>query len=253
MSIAPEGYTVVDFGGGRAVARPEATSWLSEVVASGRTLHEWAAAEPGRSTFEGRGAVYSVPAPDGSPDRWAVRHFFRGGAVAMPMGDRYLRVGRPRPFREVAASEWARSRGVRTPEVVVAATYHDGPFYRADLVTVVAEDTTTLVDRLHETDGERGWLLAMAEAGDLVRSLAAIGLYHVDLNGRNILLDRVGDGPPWIVDLDRARVLRRPSAQAEDRMLARLTRSIVKAGTPTGESLGAGEVLAALGTRRAEL
>jgi hypothetical protein len=59
----------------------------------------------------------------------------------------------------------------------------------------------------------------------------------------------MGDDPgdePWVVDLDRARILRRPSASAADRMQVRLTRSIVKVGTPTGEHLRHAEIEAAL-------
>lgn len=171
----------------------------------------------------------------------------------MHMGDRYMRLGRPRPFRELTASTWARSRGIRTPRVIAAAMYPDGPFYRADIVTEVVEGAVTLADRLHETDGERGWLVAMASVGDLVRTLAETGLYHVDLNARNVLVGANPEEDPWIIDLDRARVLGRASPQAADRMLARLTRSIVKSGTPTGEALGTGEILAALERRAASL
>lgn len=258
MSIAPTGHVEVAFDGGRAMVVSEAAEWLADVVSTGTTVHGWAANVPERSTFPGRGTVYAVPRPSagaGSVDgtRWAVRHYVRGGAAAMPMGDRYLRVGRPRPFRELSVAEWARGRSVRTPRVIAAAMYVDGPFYRADLVTEVVEDAVTLAERLHATDGERGWLLAMARAGDLIRSLAGIGLYHVDLNARNILIETSPEEAPWVIDLDRARVLRRPSAQAEERMLARLSRSIVKGGTPTGEPLGTGEVLAALESREASL
>lgn len=251
----PDGYVEVDFEHGRALASPESAAWVGEVVAGGGTLHGWAGAIPQRSTFPGRGQVFAVPAPVGPGSgadiavRWAVRHYIRGGAVAMHLGDRHLRTGRPRPFREVAASSWARSRGIRSPRVIAAAMYTDGPFYRADIVTEVVEGAVTLADRLHETDGERGWLVAMAAAGDLARSLAETGLYHVDLNARNVLVDAEPEELPWIIDLDRARILGRPSPQAADRMLARLTRSIVKIGTPTGEPLGTGEVLAALETR----
>lgn len=255
----PSGYIAVAFEGGRALAWAGAAEWLMGVVQGGASLHDWAANTPDRATFAGRGQVFAVSAPvalEGNAvasKRWAIRHYIRGGAVAMHMGDRYLRVGRPRPFRELAASVWARDQELRTPRVVAAAMYVDGPFYRADIVTEVVEGTVTLADRLHETDGERGWLVAMAAAGDLIRRLADIGLYHVDLNAHNVLLGPDPEEAPWIIDLDRARVLGRSSRQAGDRMLDRLTRSIAKCGTPTGDALGTREILAALETRRESL
>jgi len=255
----PDGYVAVAIGECRALACAGTAEWLTEVLERGASLHDWAAAVPERSTFAGRGQVFAVPAPvvlrgaAAASDRWAIRHHIRGGAVAMHLGDRYLRVGRPRPFRELAASVWARNHEVRTPRVVAAAMYVDGAFYRADIATEVVHGAVTLADRLHETDGERGWLVAMAAAGDLIRGLADIGLYHVDLNAHNILLGPDPDESPWIIDLDRARVLGRPSPRSGDRMLDRLTRSIAKCGTPTGDALGTREILAALGTRRESL
>lgn len=244
----PEGYVEQVHEGGRAVVWRGAADW-SEAVLTGSTLHAWAADQSDRAEFPGRGRVYSVPAPVSGPDgcaRWAVRHYRRGGAMAMHMDDRYLRVGRPRPFRELSASVAARSRGVRTPAVVAGATYRDGLYYRCDLVTEVVPGVRTLADHLHEHDGTRGWLTAMARAGDLIRALADAGMFHVDLNARNILLDDDDSAPAWVVDLDRARVLRRSSESVEERMRVRLVRSIVKIGTPTGEHLSDSEIEAAL-------
>jgi 3-deoxy-D-manno-octulosonic acid kinase len=167
------------------------------------------------------------------------------------MADRYLRAGRPRPFRELAASVEARDRGIRTPAVVAGATYADGLYYRCDLVTEWVPDAPTLADVLQREDGTRGWLVAMAAAGELARELARAGIFHVDLNARNILLGE--DGSRWVIDLDRARVLRGSSETVGERMVARLTRSIVKIGTPTGEHLSDREVQAALERRPEEL
>ena len=131
-----------------------------------------------------------------------------------------------------------------TPAVVCGAVYLDGHTYTADLVTEFIADTTTLADALHRHDGSRGWTDALGRAGALIRLLAQAGVLHVDLNAHNILL---GPGQTaWVVDLDRARILQRPSRAAGDRMRARLVRSILKIGTPTGEPLSVSEVEAAL-------
>lgn len=237
------------FAIGSVLVRPGAAEWIDGVMGEGTTLHGWAESRPERTTFAGRGQVYAVPAPLNGPDgraRWAVRHYRRGGAMAMHMVDRYLRVGRPRPFREITASDVARSRGVRTPAVVAGAVYPDGIYYRCDLATEVVPDVRTLADMLHEHDGTRGWLVSMARAGALIRDLADAGVFHVDLNARNILLSDDPDDEAWVVDLDRARILTRPSESMGERMRIRLTRSVVKIGTPTGERLADSEVDRAL-------
>ncbi|NIQ58800.1 MAG: hypothetical protein GWM92_05105, partial [Gemmatimonadetes bacterium] len=218
----------------------------------GATLHAWAAAQPDYATFAGRGEVRAVPAPAPGPDRrerWAVRHYRRGGAMAGHLDDRYLRLGRYRPFRELTASVAVRERGVPTPAVMAGAAYLDGIYYRADLVTEVVPTARTLADTLHATDGTRGWLEAMGAAGSLIERLGSSGVYHVDLNAHNIVFEEADLGRPWVLDLDRVKLSSRSSPGAEERMRARLTRSIVKVGTPTGERLGDREVLDALRRR----
>lgn len=246
----PPGYRDLRLGGVLARVWSPAAEWAMSVLATGASLHEWAEARSDREEARGRGRVHAVPAPVAGPDgreRWAVRHYRRGGAMALHMQDRYLRTGRPRPFRELSASVAARQRGVRTPAVVAGAAYPDGIYYRCDLATEWIPDAPTLADILHREDGTSGWSTAMASAGSLIRELAEAGVFHVDLNARNILLAQ--DDTPWVVDLDKARILRGPSPTAGERMTARLTRSIVKIGTPTGEHLSDREVQAALERR----
>lgn len=245
----PVGYVHDRHATGSMTVWAPASTWAAEALRTG-TLHAWAQGQEARDEFTGRGPVYVVAAPLEGPDgreRWAVRHYWRGGAMAMHMDDRYLRGRRARPFREILASESARARGVRTPAVIAGATYVDGVTYRCDLVTEVVPGVRPLADVLHAHDGTRGWLDAMASAGRLIRTLSDVGIFHVDLNAWNVLLDPAGGSPPWVIDLDRARVLRRPSSTIAERMKARLTRSVAKVGTPTGERLGHREIDAALG------
>ena len=237
------------------LAWSEALGWAEELLTAD-TLHGWASEQNDRIDYEGRCLVHSVPAPLFGPERhsrWAVRHYHRGGAMAMHMEDRYMRGGTPRPLREIAAIQASRARGVRTPAPIAGATYIHKIWYRCDLVTEVVPEVRTLADLLHEHDGTRAWLLCMARAGDLIRSLGEAGVYHVDLSARNVLLSNNHDEPAWVVDLDRARVLPGPSSRAAERMELRLVRSIAKNGTPTGEHLGDRELLAALATQRIQL
>lgn len=247
--LAPAEYTRIVDGGVRATVLTGAEAWAREAIRNTDGLYGWASKQADRSHFMGRGRVHVVPAPVPGPDqrsRWAVRHYRRGGAMAMHMGDRYLRLGRARPLRELEASLAARAVGIRTPAVVCGASYSDGLYYRADLITEVVPDVQTLGETLHEHDGTRGWLDAMARAALLIQQLTEACVFHVDLNAHNVLVTADVDEPAWVVDLDRARILGRPSRSARDRMVARLTRSIMKIGTPTGEALSHQEIESAL-------
>ena len=245
----PADYGRHRFGSARVIALPAAASWAREAIEAEGTLHDWASSGPESASFAGRGEVYSFQAPADGPDRrkrWAVRHYRRGGAVAARLGDRYLRLGRSRPEREIHAASAARARGIRTPAVVAGAVYPAGMYYRCDLATEVVPGARTLADVAHDTDGTRAWLDAMAAAGRLATELAGAGILQVDFNAHNILFEEGDTGRPWVIDLDRARVSNRRDSDAAERMLARLTRSAVKVGTSTVEALGDGEVLVAL-------
>ena len=245
----PADYPRSRVGAVRVTALEAADGWARDAIADAGTLHRWAAGRPDARSFTGRGRVHSVDAPRPGPDgraRWAVRHYQRGGAVAAHLADRYLRVGRSRPEREIRAAAVARSKGVATPAVMAGAVYPAGIYYRCDLVTEVVPGARTLADTAHATDGTRDWLEAMAAAGRLAFALAEAGVLHVDLNAHNILFEEGDPSRAWVIDLDRARVGGRPDSDAAERMLARLTRSVVKVGTPTGEALGDREILAAL-------
>ncbi|MEN8376482.1 MAG: lipopolysaccharide kinase InaA family protein [Gemmatimonadota bacterium] len=221
---------------------PELAEWVAGLLATG-TVHGFAADAPDRAPLGGRGEAWRIRAP--APSRaqaWVVRHYVRGGAVAGPvLGDRYLRLGVPRPLAELRASERARARGVRTPRVLVAAWYARGPFARGDLVSEWidgafdlaallfggTEGSPTAMPEIPPPDRDQ----ALAAAGGLVRSLTMAGVEHVDLNATNIALRPTSAGlEAWALDLDRALIHPEPVVSAGVRMRDRLERSLAKLG-----------------------
>ena len=152
----------------------------------------------------------SPPAPD---SHWAIRRFARGGRV-LPrvLGDRYLRLGTPRPFHEARVSEAVRRRGIPTPRVLAAAVYSHGVFYRGDLVTEFVPGASDLVEALFDSRRKgAGGALERAEAlrasGELVKDMARAGLFHRDLHAGNVLLRWTGIAPQaLILDLDLSRI-----------------------------------------------
>jgi len=246
----PEGYGSVRTPHAWGFAVRGGVDWLEETLAAGGTLYGWAAAHPQLREMAGRGRVFSVPAPARGPDdreRWVVRHYLRGGAVARFLKDRYVAVGRPRPMVEACASREARSRGVATPAAVAGAVYFAGAFYRADLVTEEVPDAADLARVVfgpHPAPVEEE--AALRASGRLVRKLERAGLLHPDLNAKNILLRGDRASPrAHLVDLDRccARTLGIPAPAFP--MRRRLERSLRKFEVRTGRRLSA-EAWAAL-------
>ena len=254
MSV-PDGFVEVERSGARVLCRPEARPWVEASVEDHETLHRAAARAPDTVRRRGRGTVYAVPARpdeiqaalDEEAGRWAVRHYRRGGVPAYLLGDRYLRVGTPRPIRELRVSEEVRRKGIPTPRVVAAAVYPAGLFYRGDLVTRFVPDALELADVLFDPDrrglsGTTDRREALAEAGALIRTMARSGVHHPDLNARNVLLQWSGGAPhAHLIDLDRCRVSDGPLPDAAEAMQSRLVRSIRKLGkkadleVPTGD------------------
>ena len=242
-------------GGARLICIPEARASLEQWLDRAGTLFDAAAADPRAEPLEGRGVVHVVPRPSG--ERWVVRHYRRGGAVAALLGDRYLRVGPPRPERELEASRALNQAGIATPTVVAAACYPQGLFYRGDIITRFLPGSRDLADILFpqpvgdgdgsdggRTDGGGGPgsvapVAAMEAAGRLIRGAQEAGLRHPDLNLKNILVVETAEGVmAHVVDLDRARVRAPVGRWWRRRMVRRFWRSARKFERRTGGEVG---------------
>lgn len=240
-----EGFEIVEHPGARVLARPETVAWVRYVLEGGQTLHGAASGDRGAVTLEGRHPVYTIPAkvPSSYPveeERWAVRHYARGGRASKLLVDRYLRLGEVRPYQETAASEATRARGIPTPRVMAAALYPDGIFYRADLVTAFVSKSSDLVETLFDmkrkgAGGSAERLDALRAAGGLIRDMAAAGIRHRDMNARNVLLEWRGVAPrAHLLDLDRCVVAPTIGSVSTGAMHQRLLRSLRKWEKRTG-------------------
>jgi len=149
--------------------------------------------------------------------------------------DFYL--GKKRFLQEVRVSEWARDRGIPTAEVLALRIEHKGfCLYRGDLVTREIEGSEDLDEYLKSTrTGKRG---TQERGKEIIRSVAFLlqgmhraGLYHADLNLKNILVQiNEGGVNSYVIDLDRARVIKPLGSRMRVRNLVRLYRSLDKKG-----------------------
>ncbi|TMB20460.1 MAG: hypothetical protein E6J59_08500 [Deltaproteobacteria bacterium] len=186
----------------------------------------------------GRGPAYRVRVGEGAP--LVLRICRRGGLAARLLRETYFGL-RPRPFHELALTVEARRRGVAAAEVLAARV--EGRFaYRGALVTAEVPEATTLLEALRRA-ADRGARCGLAAAaGRAVAGLHAAGVFHADLNLRNLL---VHPGPEGVrvalLDFDRAWLGAAPlRAPARGRNLRRLVRSLAKLD-PGGRLAGAEE------------
>ena len=225
LTRLPHGYAERRLAGGvRIVARGDVLDFATQAVQAAGSLYEYALQHEAGRLEGGRGPVPLLETPAG--ETWAVRHCWRGGAVAKLVRDRHLRVGNPRPLAELEVQSVLSARGVATPQVVAAITYEQGAWYRGDVATVLVPEAADLAAlsltgrRWSEEERERAWFAA----GVLLRAFFATGAVHADLNLRNIIVRR-DTGQAYLLDLDRCAHGDRPRASAPPRMIARFHRS----------------------------
>lgn len=182
--------------------------------------------EAGRllGSARGRGQVHFIKGDVGD---WALRHYRRGGLVGRFITDRYLYVGesRVRSFAEFRITGRLHAQGLPVPRPVAAAYCRRGPWYTADLITVMLPDCRTLTERLNAAELDDRELAAV---GQCVRRFHDAGLDHADLNAHNILID--GQAKVWLIDFDRARYA--DGGRWRGANLSRLRRSLEKVSDP---------------------
>ncbi len=209
-------------GGVAATATSDVAAAVRAAVTQAGTLYAWAARQPGREAFQGRGEAYGVAL---GPARAVVRHARRGGWLAPLLGDRYW--GIPRFEREIAMSERLRAAGVATPAVLAGVRYDAGAWHRADVATerVPGVDLAALLFGDAPSEGAARDAVWPA-VGRLVGRLHGGGFVHPDLQLRNVVYDAsVPGGAAWLLDIDTCRQPRHGLLDATRRNLDRFYRS----------------------------
>jgi len=185
----------------------------------------------GPSDGSGRGGTRRIVLPGGKTVY--CRRYLRGGLPRYIVRDLYLM--RPeRPVRELIVTEAARAAGCPVPTVLACAVQEAGLFYRGWLVTEAIERTRPLIDVFLEADSA-GRRALLSDAGRAIRQLHAAGIYHVDLNGNNLLVRE--DGSLVIIDFDKGWIGQPCVARRMQRGLDRFWRSLRKLSHAAGRPL----------------
>ena len=178
----------------------------------------------------GRGSAWFIGAPFGPV---VLRRYFRGGWAAKLSHEHYFytTVARSRPFREFNLLNELHQLNLPVPKPVAAYCEHHGIFSSGALITGRIDGAQTLIDWLAQasTNYEQ-WIKVWPAVGRCIKQFHDAGVWHADLNARNILLDR--DFKVFLIDFDRARFTPGHPVSSKNN-LARLKRSLVKLSSPS--------------------
>ena len=155
---------------------------------------------------------------------FVLKHYYRGGAVASILKDRYLgfSVIKSRAFREYRLLKKMKALGLPVPVAVAAHVDKSLFWYRADLITEELKQVETLSDVLSSRVlDDSGW----QKIGRCIKQFHQHGIYHADLNARNILLTENLD--IYLIDFDNS-YIRLGSDTWKTANLLRLKRSLLK-------------------------
>lgn len=181
----------------------------------------WGPLEP-LADAKGRGGVGVLRVPGAE---LVVRPYRRGGALGRLLRDRYTRASRAR--RELELLDALRNEGVPVVVPVAAVARRGRAFWRLRLCTELVPDALALPAFLAANPDLRRY--AVEAVGIVVRLAFAAGLHHPDLHLDNVLCSARGDKVRAVlVDLDRARLKKPVGESAQDAMLVRMQRYVVR-------------------------
>jgi len=217
----------------RILVNPHFQRWLRELgIEKVGEIVDHAQIDPDRGGRQG----LRLFCPDGSADhRYVIRHYAHGGLLRRLLGDRFF-LG-SRPFREMRITEEIRRRNIPTVQVVASLHHHVwGPFHRGELITKEipqSKDLVSFFTSFGQTPSKEDVALRREIAqrvGRAVRFMHDRGVYHRDLNLKNLLIEPLNHRNPrvYIIDFDRSRILEPLPLKYRMKNLLRLNRSSEK-------------------------
>jgi hypothetical protein len=234
------------------IARPDAKLVVREDLADAfvhiterGTAYDWASKQPGVELLQGRLPVFATRLPFDGPEI-VIRRNHHGGLFAGLRGDRFLFARAPREL--LVARLLAHTIGIPTPEVVAHVSYRiNAVERRVDVVTLrlpPGEDLGTALLR-NDSPATRAALWGAVDL--LLDALATRGIWHQDLNVKNIYLVHADPPAPVLLDVDRVQFHHAgPLVRRANR--ARLVRSLGKWRHTRGAAIS-DEEIARVGTR----
>jgi len=149
----------------------------------------------------GRGNALILDTPYGPA---VLRQYLRGGAAAQFSKDRYFFWGylRSRPFVEAHLTAHLATLGLPVPQILGGMCLRQGLTYSGALLTQQIPAARTLGELMIGLSKDDPLWSAV---GKCLRLFHSAGVYHADLNARNILIDQ--RQKVWLIDFDRGCIL----------------------------------------------
>jgi Lipopolysaccharide kinase (Kdo/WaaP) family len=221
--VIPDGFQKITSSGGiRLVVREDRVGEIDASICRADSFVD-------DKRYEGRTQLKAIRLRDGET---ALIRNYRHGGVFRAVTRAWFFTWPPRPFRELAITEELRRRGLRTVEVYAAGVQRIcGPIYRGCLVTRELRDAKDLWAAVQdESAGQRRFGSILKAAAETLRAMHREGVYHSDLNLKNILIRRTSEGVEgYVIDLDRAKLfLGKLPPELAKKNLNRLLRSALK-------------------------
>jgi len=154
---------------------------------------------------------------------WVLRHYYRGGLMEKISKDAYFYTGlkNTRAVAELSLLELLYSEGYEVPRPIAANVERSGLYYCADIIIERVEGAQDLVAQLSKSPMSD---LQWQQLGACIAKFHQRGVYHADLNAKNILItpDKF-----YLIDFDRGEI-RNPNPKWQGANLERLLRSFRK-------------------------
>jgi 3-deoxy-D-manno-octulosonic acid kinase len=183
--------------------------------------------------YSGRGATPAIPITGRPPERMIIKNYRRGGLLRFLVRDLYW--GDRRPIEELRVGAVALQAGIPTAAVLAAVAFKvAGPFYRGYLITRELAGCKDLPAFLSAARGEtseetfRNKRALLARTAQTVRAMHDCGVYHGDLNLKNILIDAEHQNTVYIIDWDKSRAQENISLLQRSSNMVRCCRSMEK-------------------------
>jgi len=177
----------------------------------------------------GRGSAWFINTDVGSV---VLRQYLRGGWVAKLSRRSYFftSVSRSRPVREFFLLADLHELGLPVPKPVAALCEFHGLISTGTILTALIPSAQTLAELLPGTNGaDEAVVDVWPRIGRCIRQFHDAGVWHADLNARNILLD--SRFQVFLIDFDRSRYTPGKAVNGKGN-LNRLKRSLAKLWPP---------------------
>lgn len=211
-----------DVKAGSSSIQPEATS-------KGVLHDQYAGRAEAGVSYHGRTPCRSIFLKSLNNGSFVVRDYWHGGLFGKILRDVFWHG--LRPIQELVICESASKKGIQTIEIIaIIKNRFLGPFYKSKLISREIRNSTDLMELLLRYDKNTFYAQKrdiISRVAHAIKEMHDAGIYHADLNLKNILLQTAGrdKSVAYIIDLDKSKQFNELKPRSRMKNLMRLDRS----------------------------